>query len=168
MTKENKDSRLVPILREGVAVIQMIFFKSLKPVISRKHPELDASAQTMLTGALVNEVFGSHNTEEKFLAFHKQHRGTIEQELMALASELPQLVNPLADALRIQALCDNQEELDSTDVLKQADSYKLLPADREVPLPSAFMETVRTMGAVHKLIIPPVEIDTSEEQALIQ
>jgi len=165
---QKKDSRLVPILREGVAVIQMIFFKSLKPVISRKHPELDASAQTMLTGALVNEVFGSHNTEEKFLAFHKQHRGTIEQELMALASELPQLVNPLADALRIQALCDNQEELDSTDVLKQADSYKLLPADREVPLPSAFMETVRTMGAVHKLIIPPVEIDTSEEQALIQ
>lgn len=168
MTKENKDSRLVPILREGVAVIQMIFFKSLKPVISKKHPELDATAQTMLTGALVNEVFGSHNTEEKFLAFHKQHRGTIEQELMALATELPQLVNPLADALRIQALCDNQEELDSTDVLKLADSYKLLPADREVPLPSAFMETVRTMGAVHKLIVPPVEIDTSEEQALIQ
>ncbi len=45
---ENKDSRLIPILREGVAVIQMIFFKELKKVISKKHHELDASAQTCL------------------------------------------------------------------------------------------------------------------------
>ncbi len=36
MKKENNDSRLIPILREGIAIIQMIFFKSLKPVIARK------------------------------------------------------------------------------------------------------------------------------------
>lgn len=165
---DNKDSRLIPILREGVAVIQMIFFKELKKVLSRKHSNLDASAQTMLAGAITNEIFGSHNPEEKFQEFHNQHRGTIEQELLSLTQELPQMTAPLADALRIQTLCDNQEGLDSAHVLKQADNFGLLAEDRELPLPSAFMETVRTLGALHKLIIPPVEIDTTEEQHLIQ
>lgn len=168
MKEDNKDSRLIPILREGVGVIQMIFFKNLKPVISRKYPDLDSSAQTMLSGAITNEIFGSHNREEKFQTFRNRHQGAIEQELLAIHQELPQLTDALADALRIQVLCDNQEGIDSAHVLTQADSFKLLPADRELPLPSAFMETVRTLGALYKLIIPPVEIDTAEEQNLIQ
>lgn len=167
-TTKNKDSRLLPILREGIAVIQMIFFKELKVVITNNHPDLESSAQTMLAGAITNEVFGSSNQEEKFQNFHNKHLGIIEQELMGLVCELPDMVNPLADALRIQTLCDNQEGIDSAHVLKQADSFGILPHDREIPLPSAFMESVRTLGAMHKLIIPPVEIDTAEEQDLIQ
>ncbi len=168
MSEENKDSRLIPILREGVAIIQMIFFKSLKPVIAKKYPELESSEQIMLTGAITNEIFGSHNNDAKFLQFHAKHRGSIEQELLAIQDEFPQLINPIADALRIQVLCDKQEEIDSTAVLQLADSINILPADREVPMPSAFMETVRTLGALYKLIVPPVEIDTIEEQDLIQ
>lgn len=164
----NKDSRLLPILREGVAVIQMIFFKELKSLIIKKHSDLEDSAQTMLTGAITNEIFGSHNREEKFQTFRNTHQGIIEQELMNLSSELPQMTDPLGDALRIQTLCDNQEGVDSTHVLKQADSFGLLSKDRELPLPSTFMEMVRTLGAEHKLIIPPVEIDTTEEQNLLQ
>ncbi len=122
----------------------------------------------MLAGAITNEIFGSHNPEEKFQNFRNQHRGIIEQELLNLSSELPQMIAPLADALRIQTLCDNQEGLDSAHVLKQADSFGLLTEDRDLPLPSAFMETVRTLGALHKIIIPPVEIDTAEEQNLLQ
>ncbi len=167
-TTKNKDSRLLPILREGIAVIQMIFFKELKVVITNNHPDLESSAQTMLAGAITNEVFGSSNQEEKFQNFRNKHLGIIEQELMGLVCELPDMVNPLADALRIQTLCDNQEGIDSAHVLKQADSFGILPHDREIPLPSAFMESVRTLGAMHKLIIPPVEIDTAEEQDLIQ
>lgn len=166
--KDNKNSRLIPILREGVAVIQMIFFKELKKIISKKHHDLDSSTQTMLAGAITNEIFGSHNPEEKFQDFRNQHRGIIEQELLNLTTELPHLTAPLADALRIQTLCDNQEGLDSDHVLKQADSFGLLPENRELPMPSAFMETVRTFGASHKLIIPPVEIDTTEERNLLQ
>lgn len=163
-----KDSRLLPVLREGVAVIQMILFKELKKIISKKHPDLDSSAQTMLAGAITNEIFGSQNPEEKFQDFRNQHRGIIEQELLNLSSELPQMIPALADALRIQTLCDNQEGLDSTHVLQQADSFGLLVKDRDLPLPSAFMETVRTLGAVYKLIIPPVEIDATEEQNFLQ
>jgi hypothetical protein len=166
--QENKDSRLIPILREGIAVIQMIFFKECKSVVTKKHPDLEASAQTMLAGAITNEIFGSHNQEEKFQTFRNKHQGIIEQELMNLSNELPQLTAPLADALRIQTLCDNQEGVDSSHVLKQADSFGLLAKDRELPLPSAFMETVRALGAEHKLIIPPVEIDSTEEQNLLQ
>ena len=165
---DNKDSRLIPILREGIAVIQMIFFKEVKTVIARKYPELASSAQTMLAGAITSELFGSHNKEEKFQNFRNQHQGTIEQELLCLKDEVPQLTAPLADALRVQTLCDNQEGLDSGHVLKQADSFGILPQDRELPLPSAFMETVRKLGGEHNLIIPPVEIDPTEEQSLLQ
>lgn len=165
---DKKDSRLIPILREGVAVIQMIFFKELKALICKKHPELEGPAQTMLTGAITNELFGSHNREEKFQTFRNQHQGTIEQELLCLKDEIPHLTAPLADALRVQTLCDNQEGIDSSHVLKQADILGVLPPDRELPLPSAFMETVRKLGSDHKLIIPPVEIDAAEEQELFQ
>lgn len=168
MKKETNDSRLIPILREGIAVIQMILFKSLKPVIARKHPDLDSSTQAMLNGAISNEIFGSHNTEEKFQVFRNTYQGIIEQELLGLHQELPQLRDALADTLRTQVLCDNQEGIDSTNILTQADNFKLLPADREIPLPSAFMETVRTLGALHKLVIPPIEIDASEEKNLLQ
>jgi len=168
VTDKPENSRLIPILREGVAVIQMIFFKSLKPIIAGKYPKLDSSEQTMLTGAITNEIFGSYNRDAKFLQFHQKHRGAIEQELLAIQDELPQLINPLADALRIQVLCDKQEEIDSGNVLQLADSLNLLPADREIPLPSNFMETVRTLGALHKLIVPPVEINTKEENNFLQ
>jgi len=165
---ENKDSQLLPILREGVAVIMMIFFKEVKAVIVKNHPDLETSKQTMLAGAITNEIFGSLNTEEKFQAFRNSHQGLIEQELINICDELPGLKDPLADALRIQTLCDNQEGIDSTHVLKQADSFGILTQDRDLPLPSVFMETVRTLGATHKLIIPPVEIDSAEEHNLLQ
>lgn len=168
MKEEKNDSRLIPILREGIAVIQMIFFKNLKTVIARKHRDLDKPTQTMLNGAITNDIFGSHSTEEKFLTFRKQYQAIIEQELLDVHLELPQLRDALADALRTQVLCDNQEGIDSSNILTQADSLKLLSADREIPLPSAFMETVRTLGALNNLIIPPVEIDISEEQNLLQ
>lgn len=165
---EKKNSRLIPVLREGVAVIQMIFFKELKSVVSTNHPDLDTTSQTMLTGAITNELFGSSNPEEKFQNFRKKHRGIIEQELLNLPTRLPHLIDPLSDALRVQTLCDNQEGIDSTHVLKQADSCNILSTDRELPLPSAFMATVRHLGKEHNLIIPPVEFEQSEEQSLIQ
>lgn len=164
---ENKDSRLIPILREGVAVIQMIFFKECKQGISARHPDLDNADQIMLAGAITNELFGCHNPEEKFQEFRNRHKGLIEQELFNISNELPHMTGPLSDALRIQILCDNQEDNDSTSILQLANSLGILANDRDLPMPSVFMETVRTLGAVHKLIIPPVEIDTKEEHNLL-
>ena len=67
----------------------------------------------------------------------------------------------------MQTLCDNQDGVDSGHILKQADSFGILPQDRELPLPSAFMETVRKLGGKYNLIIPPVDIDAAEEQNLL-
>ncbi len=165
---KNSDSRLIPILREGVAVIQMILFKECKELVNAAHPDLDSSARTMLAGAITNEIFGSHNPEEKFKKFHNRHRGLIEQQLLNLCNSLPHMMAPLTAALRTQVLCDNQEGIDSSQLLKDAESLGLLLSDQELPLPSVFMETVRELGAQHKLIIPPVEINSSEEQELLQ
>ena len=146
MSEDNKDSRLIPILREGIAIIQMVFFKNLKEGIAKKYSDLEPTEQIMLTGAITNEIFDSHNRDAKFLQFRQKHRGTIEQELLAIPEELSELIGPLADALRVQVLCDEQEGVDSSHILIQADKLKLLPADREMPLPSTFMESVRTLG----------------------
>ncbi len=147
-------------------MIQMIFFKQYKEIVSKTYPELDAMSQTMLTGSITNELFDTQNMEEKFLLFRGKHKGLIEQELLGIKTKCPQIIPPLADALRIQVLCDNQEGKDSAHILKQADSFGLLPTNRDIPMPSAFMETVRSLGAVYKLIIPPVEIDSGEEKEL--
>ncbi len=168
MSEEQKDSQLIPVLREGVAIIQMIFFKTIKSIITRKYSDLDAAAQTKLTGAITNEIFGAQNKDAKFLQFRAKHRGYIEQELMALQDEIPTLIDPLADALRMQVLCDHQEGIDSSHILKLAASLNILPAERDIPMPSAFMESVRTLGALHKLIVPPVETDTTEEGHILQ
>ncbi len=165
---DNRDSRLIPILRDGIAVIQMIFFKECKDLVGRTHPDLDSTARTMLAGAITNEIFGSHNPDEKFQKFYDSHRGLIEQEMLSLRDNLPHMNTPLTGALRTLVLCDNQEGQDSSQILKQAERLGLLMMDQELPLPSVFMEMVRSLGAQHKLIIPPVEIDSCEEKNLLQ
>jgi len=62
---------------------------------------------------------------------------------------------------------NNQDGVDSGHLLKQADIFGILPQDRELPLPSAFMETVRKLGAEYNIIIPPVDINAAEEQNLL-
>ena len=163
---DRPDSRLIPILREGAAVIQMILFKEIKGHLAAKHPEQEAGFIGLLAGALVNRLFASDNPEPKFQEFLAANRGLIEQELLGLAQELPQLRDPLSDTLRILTLCDQQEEIQGADLLSPAEALGLLNHERDLPLPSTFMETVRSLGAGHGLIIPPSPIDPEQEQGL--
>ncbi|MEN8190156.1 MAG: hypothetical protein ABFS19_09940 [Thermodesulfobacteriota bacterium] len=171
MEQENqkKDpSRLVAVLREGISVVQMILFKELKSRLVAENPNQDKVQLAMIAGAVTNSVFGVVNPEEKFQKFNNQNRGIIEQEQLALAENFPGLTPLLTDALRSQTLCDHQEEIESPDILKPAADLGILIIDREVPLPSTFIATVRTVGAMHNLIIAPAEIDEEEEKSLIQ
>ncbi|MBC8208268.1 MAG: hypothetical protein H8E79_03750 [Desulfobulbaceae bacterium] len=163
-----QESRLIPVLREGVAVIQMIVYKELRNHLGAKHPDRGPGFLGLLSGALTNALFGSNNPEPRFQDFFKTNRGLIEQELLGLAQELPHLQDPLSDALRILTLCDQQEELAPSDLLVQADALGLLNHDRELPLPSVFMETVRQLGSSHNLIIPPTSITTEDDQLVTQ
>ncbi|MGW8194077.1 MAG: hypothetical protein ACWGOX_07420 [Desulforhopalus sp.] len=162
-----KNSKLVAALREGIGIVQMVLFKELRHYLSQKYPELDTKHLSMLTGAIVNEIFGTRNPQEKFVRFRKTNRGTIEQELLSLKDILPLLCPFVTDALRIYTLCDHQEGVDSSSILVQAKEHGFLLEDRDIPLPSSFMIAVRELGKVHNLIIPPIEISPDQDDSLV-
>lgn len=172
-TKKSKypGSRLIPVLREGICVVQMVLFKELRLLLTRKHPDRDSLSISMLTGAITNELFGALNMEEKFQDFRRKNRAIIEQQLLSLTQELPALTAPVTDALRMQTLCDSSEGKENTDsarLLNQAAEIGLLLQERELPLPSTFMTMARSLGDAHQLIIAPAKRDQEEGQGLIQ
>ena len=166
-TGPNKQSRLIAVLREGIGLVQMIFFKEIKGRLDRDRPNLDATVRSKLAGAVTNETFGTVNPAPEFMAFRQEHRAQIEQELLGLAVTLPHLLPALTDALRLQALCDNQEGVADDDTLLTADKLGLLLKDRETPLPSAFMTMVRELGARYHLIIPPTPITPEDDRSIV-
>ena len=162
-----KQSRLIDSLREGVAVVQMIFFKQLRIQLAERHSTFDQKQLSMLAGSIINEVFGTPNSEPHFMAFRKEQWSVIEQELLRLEDLVPQLISPLTDAIRVQTLCDSQEGVDSSDVLLRGKQYSYLVEEREIPLPSTFMTQIRLLGEQHNLLIPPVQITPEQDQELI-
>ncbi len=166
-TTENT-SQLVPVLREGLSIIQMIVFKEMRAGLAGKYPELAAGDLSMLAGAIVSEVFGNPNPEEKFRQFRKDHWGIIEQELLGLHANNPGLCAPITDALRIQALCDSREgNGDNPTLLAKAHERGILIKDRDIPLPSSFMTQVRNLGKEHNLIVPPVQISHAQDREIV-
>lgn len=163
-----KDSgKLVASLREGVAIIQMIFFKELRKIIVEKHADKDTPYISMLCGAATNEIFGTRNMEEKFETFRTANLADIEQLLLSVGSEMPAMRKVLTDALRIQVLCDSQEEHDSSATLTNASQLGILVQDREIPMPSTFMTIVRTLGEQNQLIVPPIQITPEDDKAMV-
>jgi hypothetical protein len=155
-------SRLIEALREAVAVVQMVFFKQAKALLTRKLSRRDERYLLGLAGAITNEVFGSDNPDPVVVAFREKNRGAIEQEMLALRDDLGELCGEITDALRIQTLCDHQLGIDSSPILVQAKEYGYLVEERDVPLPSSFMTLARQLGARHKLISPPIPAPAEE------
>lgn len=158
----NDQSRLIEALREAVAVVQMVFFKETKALLTSKHPRQEERYLRSLSAAITNEVFGDNNPEPAVVAFREHNRGAIEQELLSLRDDLAELCGEITDALRIQTLCDHQLGIDSTPLLVRAKEYGYLVEERDVPLPSSFMTQVRQLGARHKLISPPIPAPREE------
>lgn len=161
-------SSLIPVLREGVALVQMVFFKELRAELLKRCPEPTTTDQAMLAGAIVNEVFGTPNQDPKFLDFRQRNQEIIEQELGSVATRFSELRRYLTDALRVQTLCDAQHGKDTSDTLIVADKLGILLTNRDLPLPSVFMTLVRGLGQKHDLITPPVQILPEDDQPLIQ
>lgn len=162
-----KQSQLLAVLREGVSVVQMILFKEVRTSLAGKFPDRDSAFLSMLAGAIVNDIFGTVNPEEKFAVFQSRNRGLIEQELLSLKEEYGTILPALTDALRIQSLCDNQEGTDSSHVLTRANELGILILDRPVPMPSTFMTLARGLGEQHNLIIAPVQITPEQDQGMV-
>lgn len=152
-------SRLLTVLREGVGVVQMVLYKEVRFALAGNYLDKDQSYIAMLAGAITNKLFGICNPAEKYIHFQNENQAIIEQELQGLAVHLPHLREALTDALRIQALCDNQEGLDSSATLNQANELGILITDRDIPLPSSFMTAIRALGEQHGLITAPAPVE---------
>jgi len=150
------ESKLIPILREGVEIVKMISFKKLKEALAAKHPDLEAAFIAKIAGALINTIFGAPAHEEPFAVFARNHANLIAHEKTRLEAMLEELLIPLTDALRIQTLCDHQEGLDSGVVLRHAQEQGILLTDRDLPLPHGFIELVRRLGSAFGLLLPPL------------
>ncbi len=158
---------MVNALREGVSIVQMVLFKEVRINLQRKRPEMDKNHLGMLAGSITNEVFGTRNPEERFVRFYKENRGDIEQELLSIKDDLAPLCTFLTDALRIQTLCDHQEGTDSSETLVRAKQFDFLVEERDVPLPSSFMTSVRELGNRHNLLVPMVNISAEQDGSLV-
>ncbi len=149
------ESKLIPVLREGVDVIKMICFKKLKTHLPEKYPHMDSTYINYLAGAVINELFGSQNPAEPFAGFALENKFFIKLELKNMTSNFPEMRIPLTDALRVQFLCDYQEGIDSSHILTQAKQQGILVIDRDAPLPAKFMTLVRKLGNSFNLITQP-------------
>lgn len=148
------ESRLIPIMREGIDIIKMVFFKKLKAHLSKKYPEKETTYIAKLTGAIINDLFGTPNTEAPYAEFANENKVLIEEEIGNIAAALPELRIPLTDALRVQFLCDAQDGIDSKSVLSRARDLQILIVDREVPLPAQFISLARKLGNTLGILLP--------------
>lgn len=145
----------------------MVLYKELRTNLMEKRHDLDKSHLIMLAGSITNEVFGTQNPEERFVRFCKENWGDIEQELLNLKGELASLCPVLTDALRIQTLCDHQEGGDSSATLRRAKELDYLIEERDIPLPSSFMTSVRELGKQHNLLVPSVQITSEQDNSMV-
>ena len=155
-TDESKvDRQFIPSLREGVDMVRMIFFKSLKDHLTSKGQQDEAHCG-MMAAAVMNELFGTPNPEPRFAAFREEQGEAIDQELAQVATNFPKLLIPLTDALRIHFLCNVQEGFESDEeqapVLARAHALGILLQERDVPLPKGFMELVHRLGQAYGFI----------------
>ena len=148
------ESRLIPIMREGIEVIKMIFFKQLKEDLLANRPECDRAYCGQLSGAVINTLFGTENTAEPFASFTAANAEHIDRILRTIQRSFAEMRIPLSDALRVQFLCDSMEGIDSGAILIQADELGILIHDRPVPMPKHFLDLVRRLGRRFNLLAP--------------
>jgi hypothetical protein len=142
------EKRLIPILREGIHIVKMFLYKNLRQGLSEKYADRERVFVGRLTGAIINELFGTPNREEPFLTFNRENEAIIKGELKTLAADYPELKIPLTDALRVQFICDSQEGVENAVILNQAHDLEMLLVAREFPLPDQFMTLARSLGEI--------------------
>jgi len=159
MMEENPkefESKLIPIMREGIEVVKMACFQKIASSLADRHSDMDKKFLTMLTGAVINKIFGTPNLQEPFASFAAENLELIDEEVNGFADNCEEMRIPLTDALRMQAICDRIEEIADDGSLKIAKEAGILIDERDLPLPHSFIEMVRRIGKALGLIIPPL------------
>ena len=148
------DAKIIPVMREAIATVQMILFQRLKDNISQRYSDHSEENNIRLAGAVVNNLYGSDALDPQVNLFARNHRELIEEELRELSLRLVELIPHITDSLRMQTLCDNHEGIHSIPCLLLAKELGLLDEERELPMPSTFMLSVRKLGAESGLVKP--------------
>lgn len=158
MTNSTKEiaSNLIPVMREGIEVVKMLCFSQLSASLVARHTHQDKKYCSMLTAAVINKIFGTHNSQEPFASFEVENRNIIETEIKDFAVNFAELLIPLTDALRMQFLCDQMDSHGDDQALKFALQNGLLLEERDLPLPHNFIELIRRIGKAIGVIVPPL------------
>lgn len=146
------EPQIVPTLREGIDIIKMVLFRELKPLLQSRCEKKEPHYADRLTGAVINDLFGVSFVGEVVEDFAQKNQKAVETASKLIATDLEHLKIPLTDALRIQFLCDSHEGIDSTSVLKRAQQKNILIAERDAPMPGAFMNIVRSFGRAYGIL----------------
>ena len=162
--EERLDNRVIPVMREGVATVQMILFGELKKTLVANYTDWAADEYKRLVGCIVNDIFGTPSQDDESRQFARTHLDTVEGELKNLAQNVPDLLPQLTDALRMQTLCDHEEGINSIPTLLRARALKILQEDRPIPMPSTFMIAVRQLGAKYGMLEPMQATDPSSAE----
>lgn len=160
---EPLDSKVVPVMREGILTVQMVLFKVLRESLVKRSPDMDKDGQVKLAGAVVNNLFASEPADPAVAIFAAENREVVEEELKNLAQHCPELAPFLTDALRMKTICDNQEGIHSIPSLLMAKAVGVLQEERALPMPSTFMLSVRTLATKHELVKPMQAAPPPEE-----
>jgi len=148
------DSKLIPVMREAILTVQMVHYRVLKENMAGRFADWPQDKQGRLAGAVVNNLFGTEAIDPEVAVFARNHRDLVEEELKRMAEHCSDLIPFLTDALRMQAICDNQEGIHSLGSLLMARELGILREERALPLPSTFMLSVRNLAGVHGIIEP--------------
>ncbi len=155
--QDEKDhvSGLVPALRQGVMVLQMVFYMKLKEKLG-KTERMDEGDIRLLAGAVVNRYFGETEPSEQLRNFLDDNGERVEQVLCRVAEEMEDLRIPLTDALRMHFFLNRFEktgdEEAEAEALRNAKDWGILIEDRQVPWPRGFMEMAYRVGKAYGLI----------------
>ncbi len=157
------DSKVVPVMREAIVMVQMMLYRRLREDIQTRYQDWSDQKMTWMAGAVVNNLFGTEAADPEVGRFASEHRQLIEDELRDLNSRLGDLVPIFTDALRMQTICDNQEGIHSISSLLMAKELGLLEEERVLPMPSTFMIAVRKLGAEYGLV-EAAEMEADEQK----
>jgi len=146
------EPQIVPALREGIDIIKMVLFRELRPLLQARCKQKEPNYANRLAGAVINDLFGVSLVGEAVEDFGNKNQAAVETASSIVATDLEHLRIPLTDALRIQFLCDSHEGIDSTSVLKRAQQKNILIAERDAPMPGAFMNIVRSFGRAYGIL----------------
>lgn len=146
------DSKVVPVMREAIVMVQMILYQRLKDDVQKRYQDWSDQEKQWLAGAVVNNLFGTEAADRDVNIFARKQRQLIEQELWELKGRVDDLIPHLTDALRMQTICDNHEGIHSLPCLLMAKELGLLEEERVLPMPSTFMIAVRKLGAEYGLV----------------